>query len=88
MNFLISTFSHFFETVAKNRTAKELLNMSDSRLKDIGLSRFKLEQGAAGHPWKIEQVAATPSLSIAKSSPKAAQIVVEEKNVEEEKVAA
>ncbi|MGS2716826.1 DUF1127 domain-containing protein [Eionea flava] len=54
MKALISQFVSLFNRVAQNRTAKELLNMSDSRLTDIGLSRFKLEQGSAGYPWKLE----------------------------------
>jgi uncharacterized protein YjiS (DUF1127 family) len=44
----------FFNKVAQNLTSKELLKMTDIRLTDIGLSRLKLERGAAGYPWKVE----------------------------------
>lgn len=54
MKALVSQLVNLFNRVAQNRTAKELLNMTDSRLTDIGLSRFKLEQGAAAYPWKLE----------------------------------
>jgi len=47
--------ARFFNKVAQNLTSKELLEMTDVRLTDIGLSRLKLEQGAAGYPWKIEK---------------------------------
>lgn len=54
MKSFIEKIATFYNRVAQNRTAKELLTMTDSRLTDIGLSRYKLEQGAAGYPWKLE----------------------------------
>jgi uncharacterized protein YjiS (DUF1127 family) len=63
MKFIIDALNSFFDNIAKARTAKELVNMTDSRLKDIGLSRFKLEQGASAHPWKIDTDAVVLSFS-------------------------
>jgi uncharacterized protein YjiS (DUF1127 family) len=54
MNKIAEQLANLFRKVAHNLTSKELLKMTDIRLTDIGLSRLKLEQGAAGYPWKIE----------------------------------
>jgi uncharacterized protein YjiS (DUF1127 family) len=74
MKFIIDALNTLFNNVAKNRTAKELLEMTDSRLKDLGLSRFKLEQGAASYPWKVDTNAVVLNFSVVKAS-KAASIV-------------
>lgn len=57
MNKIVTKLVDLFENISRNRTSKELLALTDSRLKDIGLSRYKLEQGAAAYPWKINQSA-------------------------------
>lgn len=86
MKFIIKALNALLNNVAKNRTAKELLEMTDSRLKDLGLSRFKLEQGAAGHPWKIDTNAVVLSFSTIKASQAAP--VVHSQAIQAEKVAA
>jgi uncharacterized protein YjiS (DUF1127 family) len=83
MKFIIDALNSFFDNIAKARTAKELVNMTDSRLKDIGLSRFKLEQGASAHPWKIDTNAVVLSFSNTKVTS-----VAPLANKQEEKVAA
>jgi uncharacterized protein YjiS (DUF1127 family) len=86
MKFIIDALNTLFDNVAKIRTAKQLLEMTDSRLKDLGLSRFKLEQGAAAYPWKVDTNAVVLSFSVVKTS-KATSVVT--RQVEQiEKVAA
>lgn len=46
---------YFFEDSANERTARELYALTDEQLENIGVSREKLEQGAAAFPWKVEQ---------------------------------
>ncbi len=43
--FLVSRYS---------RTAHELLQLSESQLEDIGVSRALLKQGYRAYPWRIE----------------------------------
>lgn len=57
-----------FEQSAKNRTAKELLSLSDKQLKDIGVCRIKLYKGASAYPWRIEETSVIVNLPKAKSS--------------------
>ncbi|MFT6102388.1 MAG: hypothetical protein ACJATV_000265 [Granulosicoccus sp.] len=52
---IAAQLANFFNKVAQNLTSKELLKMTDIRLADIGLSRLKLERGAAGYPWRVEK---------------------------------
>ena len=48
--------SNSFETIGYARAASQLLNMSDTQLLSLGLSRQKIQQGRAGLPWTIDAV--------------------------------
>ena len=72
---IIDTVAGVFENSAKNRTAKELLALTDLQLKDIGLCRIKLHKGASAYPWRITQSSvvidlASKSSSVSKELPK------------------
>ncbi|MFZ1387728.1 MAG: hypothetical protein WBP46_08845 [Thiolinea sp.] len=45
-----------FETIGYARAASQLLNMSDTQLLSLGLSRQKIQQGRAGLPWTIDSL--------------------------------
>lgn len=42
------------ENAGLNRAARQLDLMSDRQLADIGISRAKLQYGAAAYPWRVE----------------------------------
>jgi uncharacterized protein YjiS (DUF1127 family) len=81
MNNLVKKLVSLFNRVAQNRTAKELLKMTDSRLTDIGFSRLMLEKGAAGYPWKLEENAVVLNFSTAKKSKPVVVVIQQEGNV-------
>jgi uncharacterized protein YjiS (DUF1127 family) len=81
MNTIVKKLSSLVNYVVQSRTAKELLSMTDSRLTDIGLSRFKLEQGAAGYPWKLENNAVVLKFTAPKKSVPAAIVLSQSDNV-------
>ncbi|MDO6460036.1 DUF1127 domain-containing protein [Granulosicoccaceae sp. 1_MG-2023] len=44
-----------FETVGRERARRELLNLSDRYLEDLGFSRALLQEGAEAWPWRTEE---------------------------------
>ncbi len=48
----LNALNNFFVTANLNKTARELLKCTDSRLLDIGVSRHLLLKGAAAYPWR------------------------------------
>ncbi len=51
LNAAIQKVNQIITTLRLNKTAKELYKYPDSRLSDIGISRYLLLKGAAGYPW-------------------------------------
>lgn len=45
-----------------NRTAKELLNLSDRQLNDIGVSKELLTRGGRAYPWRSEEAVISKSI--------------------------
>ncbi len=48
----LNALNNLFVTANLNKTARQLLKCSDSRLLDIGVSRHLLLKGAAAYPWR------------------------------------
>ncbi len=52
---IADTFIKFFEQSAYERVSRELLQLTDHQLEDIGFSRVKLQQGASAYPWRVAE---------------------------------
>lgn len=48
------TLKNIFTLLTRQRVASSLLQLSDTQLKDIGISRVLLSQGAKAYPWRVE----------------------------------
>lgn len=46
-------YTSMIENFMKNRTLRNLSQLSDSQLEDIGVSRELLAQGVRAYPWRI-----------------------------------
>ena len=88
MKSLVNQLVNLVNYIARSRTARELRYMTDSRLTDLGLSRFKLEQGAAGYPWKLEVSNSAVVLNFAEVTKKPAPVNVPEVDQAQDQVAA
>ncbi len=64
LNAIVEKVNQVITTLRLNKTAKELYKYSDSRLSDIGISRYLLLKGAAGYPWLETPRATTKVKSI------------------------
>lgn len=48
------TLKKIFTTIVRQRIASSLSQLSDSQLKDIGISRALLNQGVSAYPWRVD----------------------------------
>jgi uncharacterized protein YjiS (DUF1127 family) len=76
VNVIVKKIVAFLQYGSKNRAAKELLQLSDKQLTDIGLCRGKLFQGASAYPWKLSTA---DVINLTRAQAKAARFVVEER---------
>lgn len=63
-NKIARVFNQFCINANLNRTAKELLMSSDSRLLDIGVARHLLLQGAKAYPWREMNLGSIQSVAV------------------------
>lgn len=63
-NKIAKAFNQFCINANLNRTAKELLASSDSRLLDIGVARHLLLQGAKAYPWREMNLSSIQSVAV------------------------
>jgi uncharacterized protein YjiS (DUF1127 family) len=70
------------EVSSRARVARELLVLSDQQLRDVGLSRVKLEEGVSAYPWRLAEAV---SITTAKSSKQTEQAMI---TVHQENIAA
>lgn len=73
---ILNALNNFFVTANLNKTARELLKCTDSRLLDIGVSRHLLLKGAEAYPWREPRTNTINSVS--KSTTKIVETKVSE----------
>ncbi|MFT5420341.1 MAG: hypothetical protein ACI9D5_001085 [Candidatus Endobugula sp.] len=76
MNIIVKKIIAFLQYGSKNRAAKELLQLSDKQLIDVGLCSAKLSKGASAYPWRLSTA---DVVDLARAQPKAAKFVVEDR---------
>lgn len=64
-----------FEVMGYTRTARELLNLSNAQLEDLGLSRALLEKGYSAYPWRESETGQAIPNNVTKLNP--AQVAVD-----------
>lgn len=75
-NKIAKVFNQFCINANLNRTARELLMSSDSRLLDIGVARHLLLQGAKAYPWREMNLSSINTVAVSNTRTVSAKVAV------------
>jgi hypothetical protein len=75
-NKIAKVFNQFCINANLNRTARELLMSSDSRLLDIGVARHLLLQGAKAYPWREMNLSSINTVAVSNTRTVSAKVSV------------